>query len=320
MSFFFYFLSDFPTKKPIYKKSKTFKKVDNKSKYHSKKTVENQPRSILSFPQNLPVHLPYLNGTVLKSNFTTVTSTAAPIDITNITAETTLKPTTTTQNILSLNVSVNSTNCCDLSNSDKTAINALENNKIEMGNEKVATTNPPDEKNVLYEKTIVNENGLFIENIRKITEINENSLSNESSKENVLDERNEDEPKQIKIDDISSGQHYVITASGNVENEDVLASDSVLLQFKNNFPDFPIADSSNNSSSLGNDKNITSTTETVITTTDLTSTLETSSSNLERNCIVMGKLYTQYVSNHIYMSLWQLKSVAISQPQLSPPI
>lgn len=160
-----------------------------------------------------------------------------------------------------------------------------------MVNEKVATTNPPDEKNVLYEKTIVNKNGLFIENIRKITEINENSLSNESSKENVLDERNEDEPKQIKIDDISSGQHYVITASGNVENEDVLASDSVLLQFKNNFPDFPIADSSNNSSSLENDKNITSTTEKVITTTDLTSTLETSSSNLERNCIVMGNLY-----------------------------
>lgn len=173
-----------------------------------------------------------------------------------------------------------------MSNSDKTAINALENNKIQTENEKVTTTNSPDEKNILYEKTIVNKNGLFIENIRKITEINENTLNNESSKENVLDERNEDEPKQIKIDDISSGQHYVITASGNVENEDVLASDSVLLQFKNNFPDFPIVDNSNNSTTLGNDTNLT--TETIIVTTDLGSTSQTSTS-IERNCIVMGK-------------------------------
>lgn len=174
-----------------------------------------------------------------------------------------------------------------MSNSDKTAINALENNKIQPENEKVTTTKSPDEKNILYEKTIVNKNGLFIENIRKITEINENTLNNESSKENVLDERNEDEPKQIKIDDISSGQHYVITASGNVENEDVLASDSVLLQFKNNFPDFPIVDNSNNSTILGNDTNLT-TTETIIVTTDFGSTSQTSSS-IERNCIVMGK-------------------------------
>lgn len=177
-----------------------------------------------------------------------------------------------------------------MSNSDKTAINALENNKIQTENEKVTTTNPPDEKNILYEKTIVNKNGLFIENIRKITEINENTLNNESSKENVLDERNEDEPKQIKIDDISSGQHYVITASGNVENEDVLASDSVLLQFKNNFPDFPIEDISNNTTSLGNDKNLTTTTETIIVTTDFTSTSSELSTSIERNCIVMGKL------------------------------
>lgn len=177
-----------------------------------------------------------------------------------------------------------------MSNSDKTAINALENNKIQTENEKVTTTNPPDVKNILYEKTIVNKNGLFIENIRKITEINENTLNNESSKENVLDERNEDEPKQIKIDDISSGQHYVITASGNVENEDVLASDSVLLQFNNNFQDFPIEDNSNNATLLGNDKNLTTTTETIIVTTDFTSTSSDTTSSIERNCIVMGKL------------------------------
>lgn len=85
-----------------------------------------------------------------------------------------------------------------------------------------------------YEKTIINKDGIFIEDIHKIVENrNRNHLNYEEDEDG-----DETQLKHINIDDITSSQHYVITSSGNVENTEMLASDTVLSQFKNNFIDF----------------------------------------------------------------------------------
>lgn len=108
-----------------------------------------------------------------------------------------------------------------------------------------------DEKGY-FEKTIFNKNGIFIEKIRKIadiddtansatdrsaaTENNENYAgSSSSSSDDDLENINR---KRIELMNVPLSQHYVITSSGKIEKTDALASSDVIEQFRDGLNDF----------------------------------------------------------------------------------
>lgn len=111
-----------------------------------------------------------------------------------------------------------------------------------------------DEKGY-FEKTIFNKNGIFIEKIRKIADIddntaissatdrstatanNENYAGNDgsSSNDNELETINR---KRIELMNVPLSQHYVITSSGKIEKTDTLASSDVIEQFRDGLNDF----------------------------------------------------------------------------------
>lgn len=104
-----------------------------------------------------------------------------------------------------------------------------------------------------YEKTIFNKNGVFIENIRKIANIdgdgedldNANKvILNTSSGSHGADDNDSDDSaeaaaaaaaskKKLAMMSAPLSQHYVITSSGRIEKSDsALASDDVIAQFR----------------------------------------------------------------------------------------
>lgn len=111
-----------------------------------------------------------------------------------------------------------------------------------------------------FEKTIFNKNGIFIEKIRKIADIddtNTNIINNNNIKENseILSHHNNDNDnnnndgnndddmeninrKRIALMNVPLSQHYVITSSGKIEKTDTLASNDVIEQFRDGLNDF----------------------------------------------------------------------------------
>lgn len=95
------------------------------------------------------------------------------------------------------------------------------------------------EKNY-YEKTIVNKNGVFIENIRKITNIDQRILGGSAERKDNESARGSESPsetisrKSIELMNapVARSQHYVITSSGQIEKTDTPANDD-LGQFGN---------------------------------------------------------------------------------------
>lgn len=103
-----------------------------------------------------------------------------------------------------------------------------------------------------YEKTIFNKNGVFIENIRKIANIdgdddldnaNKVILNTSSGSHGVEDNDSDDSAeaaaaaaasmKKMALMSAPLSQHYVITSSGRIEKSDAaLASDDVIAQFR----------------------------------------------------------------------------------------
>lgn len=94
-----------------------------------------------------------------------------------------------------------------------------------------------------YEKTIVNKNGVFIENIRKITNIDERILGGSAESKDTDSDADSDvknaesssqtiNRKSIELMNApqARSQHYVITSSGHIEKTDALANDE-LAQF-----------------------------------------------------------------------------------------
>lgn len=150
----------------------------------------------------------------------------------------------------------------------------------------VEAHNSNDEKGY-YEKTIINKNGVFIENIRKIANVDENILFN---KENDDAENENINRKRIELMNVPLSQHYVITSSGKIEKTDALASDDVMLQFRDGLNDFQTSPKP----VILNDKTGVQSTETnagppKATTTTITTTT-TVDVNRHPECIVMGKL------------------------------
>lgn len=149
----------------------------------------------------------------------------------------------------------------------------------------VETRNRNDEKGY-YEKTIINKNGVFIENIRKIANVvDENILFN---KENDDVENENINQKRIELMNVPLSQHYVITSSGKIEKTDTLASDDVIAQFRDGLNDFqtsprPVILSTNGINSMH-------TTET-IDGPKTTTTTTSADINKHSECIVMGMLF-----------------------------
>lgn len=98
-----------------------------------------------------------------------------------------------------------------------------------------------DSEKGYYEKTIVNKNGVFIENIRKITNIDQRILggtveSTESTGDNSKSSDSSSETinrKSIELMNapVAHSQHYVITSSGQIEKTDTLTNDDLLPQY-----------------------------------------------------------------------------------------
>lgn len=88
-----------------------------------------------------------------------------------------------------------------------------------------------------YEKTIINKNGVFIENIRKITNIDQRILGTSESKESAtiaVDDQDDINRKRIELMNgapVAHAQHYVITSSGTIEKTDTLPNDDLVAQF-----------------------------------------------------------------------------------------
>lgn len=100
------------------------------------------------------------------------------------------------------------------------------------------------EEHGYYEKTIINKNGVFIENIRKIANIDEDQrkvfITTPADRDNGQQKK---PPQAIETDEsinrrnialvsVPLSQHYVITSSGKIEKTDPLANDDVIEQFR----------------------------------------------------------------------------------------
>uniref|UniRef100_A0A6B2EJ89 VWFC domain-containing protein n=1 Tax=Phlebotomus kandelakii TaxID=1109342 RepID=A0A6B2EJ89_9DIPT len=246
------------------------KKSRKSSKLPPKKAT-NYPKKILTFPQNLPVHLSELD--LLNES-----------DGTNITLAPTTKPTTTVPSTTVVTES-----------STEIAVNTTQpgsvNRPLEVGTD-ASTDTPPPRENVYFEKTIVNRNGVFIENIRKITDVVNRTLAPEP----VAEEDEEQEARKISMEDDALSKHYIITSSGRIENnpDSVLASDSVVAQFRNSFDaqnatvtpttvDTTVA-------TAATAEAITQATRAAVSESTTQSTTQTSEAP-QRKCIVMGQSY-----------------------------
>lgn len=106
-----------------------------------------------------------------------------------------------------------------------------------------------------YEKTIFNKNGVFIENIRKIANIDDEpdepdevspnkvilnaaSSSVDNDSEDSIEAAAAESKKKIALMSVPLSQHYVITSSGRIEKSDALASDDVIAQFRDGLNDY----------------------------------------------------------------------------------
>lgn len=144
-----------------------------------------------------------------------------------------------------------------------------------------AARNGNDEKGGYYEKTIINKNGVFIENIRKIASVDDNILNDDVENENI-------NRKRIELMNVPLSQHYVITSSGKIEKTDTLASDDVIAQFRDGLNDFQTSPKPVISSTVG--VTAVQTTETMDGPKATTTTTKIADINAHSECVVMGML------------------------------
>lgn len=169
----------------------------------------------------------------------------------------------------------------------------------------VEARNSNDEKGY-YEKTIINKNGVFIENIRKIANVvDENILFNKANDDVENENINR---KRIELMNVPLSQHYVITSSGKIEKTDALASDDVIAQFRDGLNDFQSSPKPvilNTNDVIGAQS--TETNDGPKSTTTTTTTLADISKHPE--CIVMGMLvlfvffrliFSQFFTKYIF--------------------
>lgn len=150
---------------------------------------------------------------------------------------------------------------------DKKLLAKSTNSENSNGNDSNDDADASNEGKGYYEKTIVNKNGVFIENIRKISNIDQrifgsmdddtseqptskvSNANTDSSPSSTGISDNEDEPNQMSLDNyngkinrktielmnnvpVGHAQHYVITSSGKIEQTNTLANDDVIGQFQ----------------------------------------------------------------------------------------
>ncbi|XP_055702717.1 mucin-2 [Phlebotomus papatasi] len=263
------------------------KKPRKNPKVPPKKATNYPKKKILTFPQNLPVHLSELE-LLNESDGTNITYAPPPKILTTPYPITTTVFTTQSATELSDNI----THSESLNQAQEASTEAF-----------VDTTAPRE--NVYFEKTIVNRNGVFIENIRKITEVVNRTLAPEPPTE----EDEEHGARKISIEDDALSKHYIITSSGRIENnpDSVLASESVVAQFRNSFDSqntttLPLRVSTSPTTSEDIATISTTTIEsftqapdvstTVSESTTLQSTMQTSTEAPPKlKCIVMGQSY-----------------------------
>lgn len=102
-----------------------------------------------------------------------------------------------------------------------------------------------DEEKGYYEKTIINKNGVFIENIRKIVNIDQDQRKvfittpadrddgqQQKQPQTIDADTDEINRRNIALVSVPLSQHYVITSSGKIEKTDPLANDDVIEQFR----------------------------------------------------------------------------------------
>ncbi|XP_055688992.1 uncharacterized protein LOC129793201 [Lutzomyia longipalpis] len=269
------------------------KKPRKNPKFPPKKATNYPKKKILSFPQNLPVHLSELD-LLNESDGTNITQT------TPWRSSTTPLPPTTTPFMVVTQSSTDSSISTTQSGSINHARDPTE-----------ASVDPAPRGNVYFEKTIVNRNGVFIENIRKITDVVNRTLAPEPVEP---DEEEHNQARKISLEDDALAKHYIITSSGRIENnpDSVLASESVVAQFRNNFGGQNLSTTTVEPlrSSTGApvvDWEATTVTETTVestthntatstvSTVDYTTTQPTTQTSTEapasRKCIVMGQSY-----------------------------
>lgn len=254
------------------------------------------PKNVVNFPQHLPTHLINENVDVEAQNNNTVVSTKispSPISIINAMDS---PSSTIPENVFNAN-DTNEPNEHQTPNDMNDKLRIITANPIIIDNKiTVEARNSNDEKGY-YEKTIINKNGVFIENIRKIANVDENILFN---KENDDVENENINRKRIELMNVPLSQHYVITSSGKIEKTDALASDDVIAQFRDGLNDFqtspkPVILNTN-------DVNGVHSTETNIdgpkatTTTTTTPTTAAADISKHKDCIVMGMSFTSFIS------------------------
>ncbi|XP_037043358.1 uncharacterized protein LOC119079508 isoform X2 [Bradysia coprophila] len=263
------------------------RKPPKKPKHHNHRKQQNAwlkgiPQSVVNFPQHLPTHLLNENVDVEAQNNNTVISTkisASPISVINAMDDS--PSSTIPENIFNAN-DTNEPNEHQTSNDMNDKLRIITANPIIIDNKiTVEARNSNDEKGY-YEKTIINKNGVFIENIRKIANVaDENTLNDDVENENI-------NRKRIELMNVPLSQHYVITSSGKIEKTDTLASDDVIAQFRDGLNDFQTSPKPVISSTIG---------VTGAQTTELndgpkaTTTTTTAAINAHSECIVMGKTY-----------------------------
>lgn len=148
----------------------------------------------------------------------------------------------------------------------------------------VEAQNSNDEKGY-YEKTIINKNGVFIENIRKIANVDENLLFNNKVTDDLENENIN--RKRIELMNVPLSQHYVITSSGKIEKTDALASDDVIAQFRDGLNDFQTSPKP----VILNKNDVNGVHSTEINVEPSKGTATTADINRHSECIVMGKLF-----------------------------
>lgn len=215
------------------------RKPPKKPKHHSHRKQQNAwlkgiPQSVVNFPQHLPTHLINENVDIEAQNNNTVSTkiSASPISVINAMDS---PSSTIPENVFNAN-DTNEPNEHQTSNDMNDKLRIITANPIIIDNKiTVEARNSNDEKGY-YEKTIINKNGVFIENIRKIANVvDENILFNKANDDVENENINR---KRIELMNVPLSQHYVITSSGKIEKTDALASDDVIAQFRDGLNDF----------------------------------------------------------------------------------
>lgn len=289
------------------------KKPLKKPKHHNRKTTNSWtkmfPKNVLNFPHHLPINLLGEHSRMLEHSYhgtetvASTTSTRLPIETTatrtihipenilnsNTAAENFVKATSSAiiPPTLSTTMSHTTTEQESKDITDKLRNITAKPIIIDTGTTGSRDNNGQNEKGY-FEKTIFNKNGVFVENIRKIANIDDNVLFRADDNEPAEDPEQENiNRKRIELMNVPVSQHYVITSSGKIEK-----SSDIIDQFHDGLNDFNGAAGSGGGGITSHQQPVVILSTTSANNAGLTNT----SSNTQQikqhkdpHCLVMGK-------------------------------